>query len=66
MLAFLHDMQAPEELARLPTWKAHHLSGSRAGTWSLRVTRNWPPTFGSIRRKSLCARSILRTITKQE
>ena len=45
MLAFLQDMQAPHELMRLPTWKAHHLSGPRAGTWSLHVTRNWRLTF---------------------
>ncbi len=45
MLAFLQDMNDPEELVSLPTWKAHRLSGSRAGTWSLHVTRNWRLTF---------------------
>lgn len=45
MLAFLQDMSAPDELVSLPMWKAHRLSGSRAGTWSLHVTRNWRLTF---------------------
>ncbi len=45
MLAFLQDMHDPEELVRLPTWKAYRLSGARSGTWSLQVTRNWRLTF---------------------
>ena len=28
MLAFLDDMQDPEELRSLPTWKAHTLTGA--------------------------------------
>jgi proteic killer suppression protein len=40
MLAFLDDMQSPEELRSLPTWKAHSLTGDRKGFWSLSVTRN--------------------------
>jgi toxin HigB-1 len=45
MLAFLDDMQAPEELRALPGWKAHTLTGDRKGTWSLSVTRNRRLTF---------------------
>jgi proteic killer suppression protein len=45
MLAFLESMGAPEELAALPVWKAHLLTGDRDGTWSLSVTRNWRLTF---------------------
>ncbi len=30
---------------RLPSWKAHQLTGDRKGTWSLQVTRNWRITF---------------------
>ena len=40
MLAFLDDMQDPEELRSLPAWKVHALTGDRKGTWSLSVTRN--------------------------
>ncbi len=40
MLAFLDDMQDPEELRSLPAWKAHTLTGDRKGTWSLSVTGN--------------------------
>jgi proteic killer suppression protein len=40
MLAFLDDMQDPEELRALATWKAHTLTRDRKGTWSLSVTRN--------------------------
>ena len=46
MLAFLDNMQDPEELRSLPTWRAHVLTGNRKGTWSLSVTRNRRPTFG--------------------
>jgi toxin HigB-1 len=45
MLAFLDDMEAPEELRALPAWKAHTLTGDRKGTWSLSVTRNRRLTF---------------------
>ena len=45
MLAYLQDMEAPEELRSLPTWGAHVLTGDRKGTWSLSVTRNWRLTF---------------------
>ena len=45
MLAFLDDMQDPEELRSLPAWKVHPLTGDRKGTWSLNVTRNRRLTF---------------------
>ena len=45
MLAFLDDMQDPEELHSLPSWKVHPLTGDRKGTWSLSVTRNRRLTF---------------------
>jgi toxin HigB-1 len=45
MMAFLDDMQDPEELRALPAWKVHTLTGDRKGTWSLSVTRNRRLTF---------------------
>ena len=45
MLAFLDNMQDPEELRSLASWKAHTLTGGRKGTWSLSVTRNRRLTF---------------------
>jgi toxin HigB-1 len=45
MLAFLDDMQDPEELRALPAWKVHTLTGDRKGTWSLSMTRNRRRTF---------------------
>jgi toxin HigB-1 len=45
MLAFLDDMQDPEELRALAAWKVHTLTGDRKGTWSLSVTRNRRFTF---------------------
>ncbi len=45
MLAFLDDMQEPEELRSLPAWKVHTLTGDRKDTWSLSVTRNRRLTF---------------------
>ena len=45
MLAFLDEMQDPDELRSLPVWKAHILTGERKGTWSLSVTGNRRLTF---------------------
>ena len=45
ILAFLEDMQDPEELRSLPGWNVHTLTGDRKGTWSLSVTRNRRLTF---------------------
>ena len=45
MLAFLDDMQDPEELRSLPAWKVHTLTDDCKGTWSLSVTRNRRLTF---------------------
>jgi proteic killer suppression protein len=45
MLAYLDDMEGPEELRSLTAWKAHTLAGDRKGTWSLSVTRNRRLTF---------------------
>ncbi len=46
MLLFLDEMEEPDELFSLPTWKAHVLTGKRKGSWSLSVTANWRLTFG--------------------
>ena len=45
MLAYLDNMEAPEELRALTAWKVHSLTGDRKGTWSLSVTRNRRLTF---------------------
>jgi proteic killer suppression protein len=45
MLAFLDNMDDPEELRALASWKAHTLTGGRKGTWSLSVTGNLRLTF---------------------
>lgn len=45
ILSFLDEMQDPEELRALPSWKAHLLTGDRKGTWSLNVTANRRLTF---------------------
>ena len=45
MVSFLQDMGRENELAAVPSWKAHRLTGDRRGTWSLFVTRNWRLTF---------------------
>ena len=38
-------MVQEEELRSVPIWKAHRLTGSRKGTWSLFVTKNGRLTF---------------------
>jgi toxin HigB-1 len=45
IVTFLQEMGREDELRAVPSWKAHRLTGDRAGTWSLFVTRNWRLTF---------------------
>ena len=45
MLAFLDDMEDPQELRALPSRRVHTLTGDRKGTWSLSVTANRRLTF---------------------
>ena len=45
MVAYLVAIEAMEELRIPPNWGAHELTGDRAGTWSLTVTKNWRMTF---------------------
>jgi proteic killer suppression protein len=45
IIVYLEAMDGVDELRNVPTWKAHLLTGSRKGTWSLHVTRNWRMTF---------------------
>ncbi len=45
MLAYLDDIESPDELRSLTAWKAHMLTGDRKGVWSLSVTRNRRLTF---------------------
>ena len=45
MLAVLQDIGSAADLAGIPFWKAHRLTGDRKGTWALHVTRNWRLTF---------------------
>lgn len=40
MFAYLENIEDPEELRALSSWKVHTLTGDRKGTWSLSVTRN--------------------------
>jgi proteic killer suppression protein len=45
ILAYLDNIENPEELRMLAAWKAHTLTGDRKGTWSLSVTGNRRLTF---------------------
>ena len=45
MLAYLNAIGALDELKVPPNFGAHVLTGNRAGTWSLTVTKNWRMTF---------------------
>lgn len=44
-LAFMQEMEDESELRDLALWKAHQLTGSQKGTWSLFVTANYRLTF---------------------
>jgi proteic killer suppression protein len=45
MIAFLVAAEDASGLMVPPNFGAHVLTGDRAGTWSLTVTRNWRMTF---------------------
>ena len=45
MLAFIDAAASLDELAAPPNFGLHPLTGDRAGTWSMTVTRNWRMTF---------------------
>jgi len=54
MLAYLDDMESPEELWALTAWKAHTLTGDRKGSCSLSVTRNRRLTFRIDAENEIC------------
>lgn len=45
MLAFIDAASSLDELSVPPNYGLHALSGDRAGTWSMTVTKNWRLTF---------------------
>jgi toxin HigB-1 len=45
ILAFITATASLDELARPPNYGLHRLTGNRADTWSMTVTRNWRLTF---------------------
>ena len=45
MLAFIDAAASLDELKVPPNYGLHALSGDRAGSWSMTVTRNWRLTF---------------------
>lgn len=45
MINFVIAADDLEELAVPPNYGLHPLTGDRAGTWSMTVTRNWRMTF---------------------
>lgn len=45
MLAFISAATSLEILSQPPNYGLHPLTGDRAGTWAMTVTRNWRLTF---------------------
>ncbi len=45
MLNYLGAIEQIEEFFAPPNYGAHQLTGDRAGTWSLTVSKNWRMTF---------------------
>ena len=45
MLTYLDAIATIKEVMAPPNFGAHLLTGDRAGTWSLMVTKNWRMTF---------------------
>jgi toxin HigB-1 len=48
MLSFIVNADAFDELMSPPNYGLHPLTGNRAGTWAMTVTRNWRLTFVKI------------------
>lgn len=46
MPAFIVAASALDELRVPPNYGLHELTGDRAGTWAMTITRNWRMTFG--------------------
>lgn len=46
MLAFINVSTSLEVLSQPPNYGLHPLTGDRAGTWAMTVTRHWRLTFG--------------------
>lgn len=45
MLVFIDAAASLDELSVPPNFGLHPLTGDRAGTWAMTVTRNWRMTF---------------------
>jgi proteic killer suppression protein len=45
MINFIIDAEHLDELATPPNYGLHLMTGDRAGTWSMTLTRNWRMTF---------------------
>jgi proteic killer suppression protein len=45
MIAFIDAAETLDELSIPPNYGLHPLTGDRAGTWAMTVTRNWRMTF---------------------
>ena len=45
MVNFIIDADTLDELSTPPNYGLHPLTGDRAGTWAITVTRNWRLTF---------------------
>ena len=45
ILTAIDSAETLDELDTMPGWRLHELSGNRAGTWSIVVTRNYRLTF---------------------
>lgn len=45
MLVAIDTAEKIDDIAVMPGWKLHPLTGDLAGLWSLTVTRNWRLVF---------------------
>lgn len=45
MINFIIDADTLDELSTPPNYGLHPMTGDRAGTWAMTVTRNWRLTF---------------------
>ncbi|MFT5537608.1 type II toxin-antitoxin system RelE/ParE family toxin [Parasphingorhabdus sp.] len=48
MLSYINSVSSFDELVIPPNYGLHPLTGNRAGSWSMTVTKNWRMTFAKI------------------
>lgn len=53
MLAYINSAGSFDELSVPPNYGLHPLTGNRAGSWAMTVTKNWRMTFTKLDERTI-------------